>query len=362
MYFNSYFSAKYIILKVSNEFKIGLSVVLATVLLIFGINYLKGNSFFGGDDVYYAFFPSSGTLSPSSSVTLNGVVIGNVISVDLVDPNKFIDPNKRVLIKFSIQKDGMKIARGSHITIVPGILNTEVQLQQNYIAEHGYLNIGDTIYGSVSQELTEQLETQLLPVKRKLEDLMTSIDNIVTSITVFWDTSAANTLNQGLNEVKIAIARFGNVAYNLDDLITSEKAKLGRIFDNVEDITYNFKETNASLKRTIGNAEAITDSLMTSDLKGVISSATETLQRLNLALKDASEGNGTLGKLLKDEQLYNELNSTAQRLQDLVDDIKVHPERYIHFSVFGTKSKGVPLTKDEEKKLRDLLNATPNKQ
>lgn len=348
-------------MKVSNEFKIGLSVILSTVLLIFGINYLKGNSFFGGDDIYFAYFPTSGTLTPSSAVTLNGVIIGNVLSVDLVTPNKYTDPNKRVLVSFSIQNKELKLAKGSDIVIVPGILNTEMQIEQNYVAEHGFYAIGDTLEGTVSQELTEQLESELLPVKKKLEDLMTSIDNIVTSITVFWDTSAAHTLDAGLNEVKIAIARFGNVALNLDDLIVSEKQKLGRIFDNVEDITFNFKETNRVIQKSMSNVEAITDSLLTADFKGVINDATQTLKTLNDALKDAAEGNGTLGKLLHDEQLYNELNTTNQRLQNLVDDIKIHPERYIHFSVFGKKNKGVPLTKDEEEKLRNFLDTIPNK-
>lgn len=346
-------------MKVSKEFKTGLAVILSTALLIFGVNYLKGNSFFGGDDVYYAYFPTSGTLTPSSSVTLNGVEIGKVLTVDLVNPNNYTDPNKRVLIKFSVHTDGLNLAKGSGIKIVPGVLNTGVQLQQNFIAEKGYYAIGDTLDGTVSQEITEQIETQLLPVKRKLEDLMTSIDNIVNSITVFWDTSAAHTLDQGLNEVKIAISRFGRVAYNLDNLILEEKTKLGRIFDNVENITHNFKETNLEIQKAVGNVVGITDSLMTTDFKGAISEATETLQKLNSLLEDASEGNGTLGKLLKDDKLYDELNTTNDRLQNLVDDIKIHPERYIHFSVFGSKSKGVPITKDEERKLKSLLDTIP---
>nr|WP_299201431.1 MlaD family protein [uncultured Brumimicrobium sp.] len=346
-------------MKVSKEFKTGLAVILSTALLIFGVNYLKGNSFFGGDEIYYAYFPTSGTLTPSSSVTLNGVEVGKVLNVDLVNPNSYTDPNKRVLVKFSIFTEGLSLAKGSGIKIVPGVLNTGVQLQQNFVAEQGYHSVGDTLNGTVSQEITEQIETQLLPVKRKLEDLMTSIDNIVNSITVFWDTSAAHTLDQGLNEVKIAISRFGRVAYNLDNMILDEKAKLGRIFDNVENITYNFKETNLEIQKAVGNVVDITDSLMTVDFKNAISEATTTLQKLNGLLEDASEGNGTLGKLLKDEQLYDELNTTNQRLQNLVDDIKVHPERYIHFSVFGTKSKGVPITKDEERKLKKMLDTIP---
>ncbi|RFC53943.1 MlaD family protein [Brumimicrobium aurantiacum] len=346
-------------MKVSKEFKIGLAVILSTALLIFGVNYLKGNSFFGGDDVYYAYFPTSGALTPSSSVTLNGVEIGKVMTVDLVNPNNYTDPNKRVLVKFNVHNEGLSLAKGSGIKIVPGVLSTGVQIEQNFIAEEGYYEVGDTMDGSVSQEITEQIESELLPIKRKMENLITSIDNIVNSITVFWDTSAAHTLDQGLNEVKIAISRFGRVAYNIDNMILSEKAKLGRIFDNVENITHNFKETNTEIQKVVGNMGELTDTLLTADFKSAIGQATVTMKSLNSMLEDASEGNGTLGKLLKDEQLYNELNETNERLQILVDDIKAHPERYIHVSVFGAKTKGVPISKDDERKLKDLLDSIP---
>ncbi|MFA5574254.1 MAG: MlaD family protein [Brumimicrobium sp.] len=343
-------------MKVSKEFKIGLVVILATALLILGVNYLKGSSFFGGDKVYYAFFPTSGSLQPSSSVTLNGVEVGKILSVDLVSPNEYTNPSKRVLVTYSIQTKNLRIAKGSGIRIVPGVLSTEVQLLQNFIADEGYYEVGDTLVGTVSQELTEQIENELLPVKQKLEDLMVSIENIVNSVSVFWDTSAAYTLDKGLNEVKIAISRFGNVAYNLDNLIISEKEKLGNIFSNVENITENFKTTNQEISKLVGNVNSIADSLMTADLKKTITEATKTLETLNEALGEAAEGKGTLGKLLKDDKLYDELNITNRKLQTLADDIKEHPERYIHISVFGRKTKGVTLTKDEEKRLRGILD------
>ena len=188
---------------------------------------------------------------------------------------------------------------------------------------------------------------------------MSSVEGIVNSITVFWDTSAAHTLDQGLNEVKIAISRFGKVAYNVDNLIDEQKAKLGRIFDNVENITYNFKKTNDEIQKAVGNVKNLTDTLLTVDFKLAIDEATTTLQSINGLLEEAANGEGTLGKLLEDDQLYNELNKTNESLQNLVDDIQVHPERYIHFSVFGSKSKGVPLTKDEERKLKNVLDTIP---
>lgn len=346
-------------MKVSKEFKVGLVVILTTLLMIFGVNYLKGNSFFGGDDVYYAYFPSSGSLTPSSSVTLNGVEIGKVLSVDLVNPSEFIDPKNRVLVKFSIQNPELRLAVGSKIEIVPGVLSTGIQINQNFIADKGYFRIGDTLSGGVSQEISEQLESELLPLKQKMENLMVSVDNIVASINNFWDTSAAYTMDAGLNEVKIAISRFSRVAYNLDNLIDDQKVKLSNIFDNVESISESFKETDHEIKRVVGNISNLSDTLLTVDFKETFEQATGTMRNLNDLLDASSRGEGTLGKLLDDDQLYNELNTTNQKLQDLVEDIKVHPERYIHFSVFGAKSKGVPLSKQEEKKLKKVLDSLP---
>lgn len=348
-------------MKVSKEFKTGLVVILTTLLLIFGVNYLKGNSFFGGDDVYYAYFPTSGSLIPSNSVTLNGVEIGKVLSVQLVNPNQLADPNKRVLVKFSIQTEDLRLAVGSKIEIVPSFLSTGIQIEQNFVAERGFYRIGDTLIGSVSQEITEQIESQLLPLKRKVEDLLVSVENIVASVNTFWDTSAANTMDESLNEIRIAIGRFGRVAYNLDNAIVEQKGKFSKIVDNVESITMSFKQTEAEIQKVVGNVAQISDSILTSDFKGAIQNATTTMRTLNTMLEKTSQGEGTLGKLLEDEALYEDLKRTNQKMQELVEDIKVHPERYIHMSVFGAKTKGAPLTKQEEKKLKSILDTIPNK-
>lgn len=346
-------------MKVSNEFKTGLVVILTILLLIFGVNYLKGNSFFGGDDIYFAYFPSSGSLAPSSSVTLNGVEIGKVLSVKLVNPNEYVDPKKRILVKFSVQNPELKLAVGSEIEILPGVLSTGIQIQQNFVADKGYFDLGDTMQGTVSQDLANQLETELLPLKHKMENLMVSVDNIVGSINNFWDTSAAFTMDQSLNEARIAISRFGRVAYNLDNLIDSEKSKISSIFSKIESIAESFKETDLQIKKVVGNVAEISDTILSLELKQAFAEAKTTMVNINSLLEASSRGEGTLGKLLNDEQLYNELNETNQKMQDLVEDIKLHPERYIHFSVFGAKSKGVPLNKTEEKKLKEILENTP---
>jgi len=270
-----------------------------------------------------------------------------------------VDPKKRILVKFSVQNPELKLAVGSEIEILPGVLSTGIQIQQNFVADKGYFDLGDTMQGTVSQDLANQLETELLPLKHKMENLMVSVDNIVGSINNFWDTSAAFTMDQSLNEARIAISRFGRVAYNLDNLIDSEKSKISSIFSKIESIAESFKETDLQIKKVVGNVAEISDTILSLELKQAFAEAKTTMVNINSLLEASSRGEGTLGKLLNDEQLYNELNETNQKMQDLVEDIKLHPERYIHFSVFGAKSKGVPLNKTEEKKLKEILENTP---
>lgn len=341
-------------MRVSKEFKTGLVVVLSILLLIFGVNYLKGNSFFGGDEAYYAYFPQSGGLTPSSSVTLNGVEVGKVIDVQLQDPNIFVEANKRVIVKFNIQDASLIPAMGASLEIVPGLLDVGMTLKQDYTSEK-FHKVGDTLMGTVSQDIAEQLEDQILPVKAKLESLMSSIDGIVVSVNAFWDTSAAYSLDASLAEVQTAIKRFGNVAYNLDNLITDEKVKLGRILANVDKLTASLNTSMKQVNIITKNFETISDDLLTADFKSTINKATTALDEFGTLMEQVNSGEGTVGKLLKDDKFYNNLNTATSELNELVDDIKIHPERYIHISVFGAKTKGVPLTKEEEKKLRELL-------
>ena len=338
-------------MKVSKEFKTGLLVILSIVILIVGINFLKGDDVLGRSNDYYAVFEQSGFLEPSSSVTLNGVAVGIVKSI-------YNDPTdlRRVIIRFSITKDGLELPIGTIPEITStSLLSKGLILNFDYEARGGFHNVGDTLVGRVAPELTDAVTAEVLPIKEKLERLMSSVENMVVSVNAFWDTSAAQSLEGSLLEVKIAVSRFGNLAKNLDEMVISEKQRLSSILTNFESISGNLKASNEKITKIIGNVSNLTDTLLTADFKNVIAKATTTLETLNTALTDASQGKGTLGKLLYDEKLYNELVATNKSLQNLVEDIELHPEKYIHFSVLGRKEKGVKLNKQDEEKLREML-------
>ncbi|MGV3632622.1 MAG: MlaD family protein [Bacteroidota bacterium] len=341
-------------MKISKEVKSGFIAIIAIALLITGVNFLKGYSFFGGDDVYYAYFPNSGGIMPASSVTLNGVPIGKIIAVDYVVNNP---PDKRVKITFNIQDKNIKIPVGSEIKVGSlDLFNKGIIITMAEDLSKGFYKPGARLDGVVAQDMLQQVQAYADPITQKLQSLMSNVDKVVTSLSSFWDDTATSELEESMKEVKIAIKRLGNVAVEVESFVQTEKVQLNKIFDNVESITNNLKRSNEEIRAIIGNTRKVTDDLVTADFKTVIADAKETIQSLNTILADAASGKGTLGKLVKDETFYNELVKTNQELQDLVADLKLHPERYIHFSVLGAKSKGVTLTPNEEKKLRQLLD------
>ncbi len=345
-------------MKITKEIKTGLIALLAIALFVSGVNFLKGNSFFGGDDVYYAYFPNSGQLAPASSVTLNGVGIGKVLKVEYVANQK---PDRKVKVTFNIQNKDVKIPVGSTIEIgALDFLTKGILIKMSEDLSKGYYKPGASIQGYVEVDIVSQVKTYADPVVTKFKGMMTGLDNFVNNVSAFWDTTATSELHTGIKDLKATITKFGNVADEVELLVVSEKIKLGQIFSNVESITNNLKVSNEKVASILGNAKKITDDLVTADFKNVIGDAQQTLQKLNNILSDAANGTGTLGKLVKDEKLYDELVNTNKELQNLVSDIQLHPERYIHFSVLGAKSKGVPLTNQEEKKFRKLLDSIPD--
>lgn len=341
-------------MKISKEIKSGFIAIVAITLLITGVNFLKGYSFFGGDDTYYAYFPDSGGIMPASSVTLNGVAIGKITSVEYVVKNP---PEKRVKITFNIQNNDIKIPIGSEIKVGSlDLFSKGIIITISEDLSRGYYKPGAKMTGIVAQDMMQQVQAYADPITQKLQSLMSNVDKVVTSLSSFWDATATSELEGSMKEIRIAIKRLGNVAVEVESMVQSEKQKLNRIFSNVESITTNLEKSNSEIKSIIGNVKKVTDDMVTADFKSVVENAKNTITSLNKILSDASEGKGTLGKLVKDDKLYDELVHTNIELQDLVKDLKLHPERYIHFSFLGAKTKGVVLSPNEEKKLRQLID------
>lgn len=305
--------------------------------------------------MYYAYFSNSAGVTPSNSIYYNGVIVGKITDVELTGS---ADPNKAVKITFNIQDKDFRIPKnmdlqaggaendllGKGIIILP----TEDSVKMTM---GGFYKPGDKIQGLVSESLQSQIEAEIGPVRDNINFVLTNLTSFTDKLAAFWDTTASSEMEQSLVEVRLAIKKFGNAADMINDLVAEEKSKVSRIMSNVQEITANLKKSNDTVKAIVGNVKTITDDLVTADFKGTIENAKNTLATVNKVLDAALTGEGTIGKLISDDSLYMELVQTNQQLQDLLEDLQKHPERYIHFSVLGAKSKK-NFTEAEERKIR----------
>ena len=204
--------------------------------------------------------------------------------------------------------------------------------------------------------MMEQIQEYADPISKKIQKLMTNVDHVVASFADFWDTTTTTEIQSSLVEAKSAISRFNNLSFELEGMVKEERAHLHDIFSNVANITSNIEKSNKEISAIIGNTKKITDDMVTSDFKNVISDASKVINTLNKSLDDVEKGKGTLGKFLKDETFYNELLLSNKKVQSLLEDLQQRPERYIRVSVFGRKSKGLKLTKPQEDKLIKILD------
>jgi phospholipid/cholesterol/gamma-HCH transport system substrate-binding protein len=341
----------------SKEIKAGLIAIFAIAFLVAGVNFLKGNSFFGGDRIYYAYFPNSGQIAPSNNVTLNGVIVGKVMTIEYVGTNP---SDKKVKVGFSIAEKNIQIPKGSRIEIGSlDLLNKGMLLYLNADLSKGYVNPGETIEGKLSADMISQVKTYADPIAQKVQAMMNSVDKMVGSLSSFWDNTATSEIEGSMKEVKLAIKKLGSVANQMEGFVAEEKIKFDKILTNVENITYNLKKSNDEVTAIIGNTKKITDDVLSSEYKSVISEAKQSLKSFNDVLVKIKNGDGSIGLLLNDKQLYNELVTTNKDLQNLVKDLQKNPNRYVHMSVFGSKVKGTQLSPRDEKKLKKILDSIP---
>ena len=345
-------------MKFAKELKVGLIAIVCILILVIGVNFLKGINLFASETDYQSYFPNSGMLSVSNNVTLNGVIVGKVKNIVYVPQNPI---DRRVKITFTLDNKNILLPKGTIVEIGSlDLFSKGMLIQIPLDISKGNYKPGQTIPGRVSVDILSQVKSYADPISQKLQGMMVSVDKMITSFSSFWDKSATTEIEGSLNRLKLTIEKFGNVASEIQGFVATEKLQFSRIMSNVEGIVENIRKSNDQISAILGNAEKITDDFVTADFKNILLNANTTIQKFNLLLEDIDEGNGTLGKLVHDEKLYNELVETNNELQNLVSNISVHPERYIQFSLIGRKTKGVPLSAKEEIKLLNLLDSIPD--
>jgi len=285
-------------LKISNETKVGILAAFALAIFIMGYNYLMGNDMFARQTFYYAKYSRVDGLKPSDPVQVNGFRVGRVTGIDLTK-----DGSGRLIVKIGITHE-LDIPEDSEAKIASLDLLGQKAVQLTLGESAQLAQNGDTLYSAVQEELGDEVRKEILPVKQKAEDLMSSLDSVITIIkTIIQDIQ----LDKSLASAESALNTFSVAATRLDTLIVNASGDIESILHNMDVFTNNLAKNNDQITNVLGNLEQITDSLAAASLTQTIINLESALGRLDSVLAQVNAGKGTVGMLVQDEKLYENL-------------------------------------------------------
>ena len=319
-------------MKVSKEFKIGIVVVFAIAAFIWGLSFLKGGNIFFQEYFLYAVYPKIENLIPASPLQINGLKIGQIKTISLTQKNG----ENFILVKFVITEE-VNIPKNSTAKVVSTDLLGGKAVELIFSKEKDFVKNGDTLIAETEQSFKEAFNRQLAPLQAKFENLISSIDTVMGVVNEVLNIKTRENINQSFESVRKAIFSLEQTAYKLDDLMATEKPKISSVLSNLSGITSNLNKNEQKITNILTNFSNLSDTLAKSQLKSAVANADNTLKELNDLLVKINQGQGTIGKLAKNDSLYNNLNKSAEDLDKLLKDLKENPKRYVHFSLFGRK-------------------------
>lgn len=335
-------------MKFHKEIKIGITVICAVAFLLWGVFYLKGINMFGSKRTFYATYKNVGGLVPASPVFVKGVKVGQVASIS------FDSKKDQVVVELIVDYAELEIPEDSKANFSSADFFTKsIDIA---IGRSGkYLVSGDTLISEKPLSLQENVSAEILPLKQKTQELIGSIDSMVTIVSGVLGRNT-DELDASFQSVRRAILKFESTANNLDELIASERHRVSSIFSKVDNIAGTIAGNSDKISSTIKDLSKISNTIANSDLQGLIGKASSTMNQIDTIMQKVNNGEGTLGALVKSDSLYNALVKTNDEIQRLVENMKTYPHRYVHFSIFGKREKGLKLDAREEKKLKEILN------
>jgi phospholipid/cholesterol/gamma-HCH transport system substrate-binding protein len=330
-------------MKISNETKVGVLAAIAITLLILGFNFLKGKNLLERKNTIYAVFPRVDALSPSDPIKINGLQVGLVSDLTEKDENL-----SGVIVALNLTKK-INIPENSYAMIMSSplgssALNIVLGTSAKFIEE------GDTLSTRSSGGIMEDLKGSLTPTVDKVNGTLKSLDSLVEQVGVVLDPKTKANLQN-------LIANLASASSSLTTLVNAQNGALAASLNNMSYLTAKIKKKHDSINHIIKNVDIMTQKFAALDLEKTMTKLQDVVDNLNVTLNKVNKNDGTLGLLMNDPKLYNNLNATTNSLNILLQDLRLHPKRYVNVSVFGKKDKTGPLMEP----LSDTATKVPNK-
>lgn len=314
-------------MKLANETKIGVLAAVAIAILIIGYNFLKGNDIFSSSQQFYAVYDRVDGLTESKPIFVNGYQIGRVAKLELL-------PDKRIRATLEIQKElpipANTIAEIQSTDLLGSkaiyfVLGDSPQMAEN----------GDTLPSNVERSLAESVN----PVKDKAVVMLEKVDSILTALNAIMNPQFQENINESLVIINNTLQSLESTSRKVDRIVGTGALRVQHILENVESISTNMKNNNEQISAILANIEDVTDQAARSNLQETLQNAHKATEELSLIMAKVRNGEGSLGALLNDDELYNHLTRSAEDLDKLMIDLRENPGRYVKFSLidFGGK-------------------------
>ncbi|QYS85871.1 MCE family protein [Flavobacterium oreochromis] len=304
-------------MKITREIKTAILVIASILLFIWGYSFLKGSNLLNNHKKLFVEFDNVEGLLSSASVTINGKVVGKVRSLNLTDTGK-------ILAELQINQDDFPISKSSVAQIYePGFIGgKQIAIIPNFMDKNIAVD-GDRLKADVKLGLTDNLGKKLAPTQQKIESLVQDADQLMINVNKVLNDQTKADLQQAIAQLSQTMAEFNKLGKGANQLLATNQKSLNHSLSNIEKITTDFSKVSNELEKA--------------ELGKTLKNLEGTLVNVNKLMADMQAGQGTLGKAMKDEAMYNNFTKAAKELELLLQDVRLHPTRYVNVSLFGKK-------------------------
>lgn len=332
-------------MNISNETKVGALAIVVIVFFILGFGFLKGKKIFNKEMTLYAKYSNVQGLTTSNPVVINGLEVGKVNEVSH-------DKNMReLLVTISVNKD-INIPQNSLALIIPSPLSaTKIEIKLGN--SPNFLKNNDTLNTDINKGLLDDIMQKVDPVLFEVKKAVGTLDSLLSNVNSVLDQDTKANINMMVKNLKSISESILTSSHSLENMLDNKGGSLAKTLNNANTFSENLASNNQRINNILANLDQTSGKLSRIDLEKAISGLDSTMAELKKSISKINSKEGTAGMIMNDPTLYNNLSATSNKLNTLLDDVRLHPKRYISVSVFGKKDKDIPLSSP----LPDSVNA-----
>ena len=305
-------------MNISNELKTGILVIFGVGLFIFGFSYLKSNDIFVSDRTFYAIYSDVEGVVNGTPVTVNGLPVGNIQNISFFKRNE-------LLVKFRVENDiefsinslaqiyETGLIGGKALAIIPSYDKSRIAVSN------------DTLKSAIAPGLTDLVNKKITNLQVKIESMVMSADSVLFKINRVFDDSTRYNLRKSVSDFNLTISDLKETSSVIKSIVQSNKNEVDLTISNVSKISKDLSDISSTLNK--------------GEMDVTLSNIKKSSEDLSQILKDINKGKGSIAKMINNDSLFNNLNNASRSIDLLLEDIRINPKRYIHFSFFGKKNK-----------------------